>query len=793
MMANMAAGLSYAITVCLSALIAAVAVWLALRRRRSLPDRLAAENAAPQQPEAELLAMQQEKDAILNGLGDVIVEFIDTSKTITWANAAADMIGRPCLLETFIDVTDRHRVEEALQASEEQLRITLASIGDGVVATDAQRRVTQLNKVAETLTGWTSGEAKGKPVAEVLVLLNEQTRAPLPDPVEETIVTGRVAHMANHALLVARDGTERPVADSAAPIRDASGRIVGAVLVFRDVTEERLRRKEKDQLLHDLAQRVKELDCLCELGRLLHEPGVSLEGVLQRAARLLPPAFQYPDMACARICCEGHVSDAGNHPWDDGAAHLSADILVENERAGSIAVAYRAAAANADETPFLKEEQRLIDAVAERLGRVVERTRAERALREAEERLRVTFENAADGILIADAKGRRFGACNPAICRMLGYGPEEILCLGVRDIHLAEDLPHVVDQFERLIGRKITLAKEIPVKRKDGSVFYADISASVITLNGEERLVGFFRDVTQRRQAEERLRESEAKNRTLLEHLPQRIFYKDRNSVYVSCNEHYARDLKIAPEEITGKTDYDFYPPQLAEKYIGDDRQVMVSEKTVDIEEQYVQDGKEMTVHTVKTPVKDAAGNVLGVLGIFWDITDHKRYEEQLAYLATHDPLTGLPNRRMFEEVVGRAIARARRGTPSALMVLDVDCFKTVNDALGHGAGDEVLVRIVRLLREQFRAEDVVARLGGDEFTMLLEGVKMGQARGIAERVREAVAGSAFVRHRGIRLTLSVGMVEIHGSDEIQPLLSKADAAMYKAKDLGGNRVVVNT
>jgi diguanylate cyclase (GGDEF)-like protein/PAS domain S-box-containing protein len=683
------------------------------------------------------------------------------------------------------------RAEEALHTSKEQLRIALASIGDGVVATDAERRVTQLNRVAETLTGWTSDEAKGKPFAEVFVLLNELTREPLQDPVEEAIVTGRTVRMANHALLVARDGTERPVADSAAPMRDRSGRIVGAVLVFRDVTEERRRRREKDRLLRDLGERVKELECLSRLGRLLQEPGLSLEDALDGAARLLPPAFQHPDRVAARICCEAHQSDAGQHPWDANATPLSADILVRGEKVGWVGVCYPLAGAETGERLFLKEEQTLVDAVAERLGRMIELKRAERALRESEERFRGVFESAADGVLITDAEGKSFSACNPAMCRMLGYSPEEILGLGVADIHPAEDLPRVLDEFGRQVRKEIALATEIPVKRKDGSILYADICSFPITLEGKEHLVGFFRDVTQRRQAEQRLRESEAKNRTLLENLPQRMYYKDTNSVYVSCNKHHARDLKIQAEEIAGKTDYDFYPRELAEKYRRDDQWVVASGKTTEVEEKYVQDGREMTVHTVKTPIRDAAGNVLGVLGIFWDITDRKKYEERLAHLATHDPLTGLPNRRLFEEALARAMARARRGTPSALLLLDLDHFKIVNDFLGHAAGDEALVRVVNLVLEQIRAEDVLSRLGGDEFVVLLEGANLDYAQAVAERIRKAVEAFSFTSDSRVSVSLSIGLVGVGGQPDTAAVLSQADAAMYQAKQSGRNHIAV--
>ena len=132
-----------------------------------------------------------------------------------------------------------------------------------------------------------------------------------------------------------------------------------------------------------------------------------------------------------------------------------------------------------------------------------------------------------------------------------------------------------------------------------------------------------------KRQAEEALRESEKKHRTLLENLPQKIFFKDRNSVYVACNGNYARDLKIPSDEIQGRTDYDFFPRDLAEKYRSDDRRVLESGRTEELEERYLQEGQERWVHTVKIPVKDEAGVGIGVLGIFRDTTERKHLEEQ--------------------------------------------------------------------------------------------------------------------------------------------------------------------
>ncbi|MBW2653264.1 MAG: PAS domain S-box protein, partial [Deltaproteobacteria bacterium] len=129
---------------------------------------------------------------------------------------------------------------------------------------------------------------------------------------------------------------------------------------------------------------------------------------------------------------------------------------------------------------------------------------------------------------------------------------------------------------------------------------------------------------------EEVLRNRKNKYKTLIENIPQKIFYKDNESVYVSCNSNYARDLKITPDEITGKTDYDFYPTEKKKKYRADDKRIMKSGSSKTLDETYTQDGKEVVVRTVKNPVRNDKGNIVGVLGIFWDITERKRYEELL-------------------------------------------------------------------------------------------------------------------------------------------------------------------
>ena len=146
----------------------------------------------------------------------------------------------------------------------------------------------------------------------------------------------------------------------------------------------------------------------------------------------------------------------------------------------------------------------------------------------------------------------------------------------------------------------------------------------------EATLDSWTNNLLERKKVESELWRSENKYRTLVDHIPKKIFIKDINSIYISCNENYARDLKIKPDEIVGKTDYDFFPKELAGKYRADDKRIIETGATEDIEERYIQDGKETWVHTVKNPLKDENGNVIGVLGIFRDISERKSAEEML-------------------------------------------------------------------------------------------------------------------------------------------------------------------
>ncbi len=172
------------------------------------------------------------------------------------------------------------------------------------------------------------------------------------------------------------------------------------------------------------------------------------------------------------------------------------------------------------------------------------------ALEESEQTFRTVFDNAPDGMLLADSKSKKFRMGNASICRMLGYTSQEIVKLEVMDIHPAEDLPYVIDQFEKQARGEISLARNIPVKRKDGSVFYADICSSETRLSGRTYLLGIFRDVTERKEAEQALRESEEKYRNLISNIPDVTWTSDSegNTTFISSN--IEKTYGYTPQEI---------------------------------------------------------------------------------------------------------------------------------------------------------------------------------------------------------------------------------------------------
>jgi len=188
--------------------------------------------------------------------------------------------------ELEVEIAERKAAQQALHAEQERLSVTLGSIGDGVIATDTEANIVLLNGVAEELTGWTLEEAAGRPLLEVFNIINETTREPAEDPVDKALKTGVIVGLANHTALIAKDGTERSIADSCAPIRALDGAIIGAVLVFRDVTEQMRLEAERERLHRQVEDELEISNLLLRAADTLAEP-IDLNGVLESLADIV--------------------------------------------------------------------------------------------------------------------------------------------------------------------------------------------------------------------------------------------------------------------------------------------------------------------------------------------------------------------------------------------------------------------------------------------------------------------------------------------------------------------------
>lgn len=299
--------------------------------------------------------------------------------------------------------------------------------------------------------------------------------------------------------------------------------------------------------------------------------------------------------------------------------------------------------------------------------------------------------------------------------------------------------------------------------------------------------------VLERRRAEAELRASEERYREILESIEDGYYEVDLAGNFTFFNHVVSRTLGYSPEELRGMNYRQYTDPENAAKLFQAFHQVFLTGEPIKgfAWEVVCRDGRRRFVEASVSLIRDPAGCPVGFRGIVRDITDRLRREERIRFLAYHDPLTRLPNRARFTDRLDMALARARRRNHRvAVLFLDLNDFKVINDALGHRAGDACLREVARRLRGALREEDTVARFGGDEFTVLISQIQEpNDAVRVIERIFKAFERPWRYGGHEFQLTVAVGIAVFpEDGQDAETLLKNADAAMYQAKQRGRNQ-----
>jgi diguanylate cyclase (GGDEF)-like protein/PAS domain S-box-containing protein len=444
-------------------------------------------------------------------------------------------------------------------------------------------------------------------------------------------------------------------------------------------------------------------------------------------------------------------------------------------------------------------DHELMSRMAQIAGIAIERRAAEDALRNSEMKFRGLFESMMEGVYQTSRDGRILVA-NPAFVNLMGYGSaEELYQVPAKALYWC---PGDRETFVRRVESEGELRnEEYILRRKDGSMLVVTDSSRVV-LDHQGRVTGYegtLSDITERKKAETAVFQAKERAQVTLQSIGDAVITTDSegridymNPVAESLTGWENRE---AQDQLIGKvlTVVDEGTREAREspimRCLREGQTLGLAEHTVLVNRR----GQELAIQDSAAPIRDRAGNLIGAVMVFHDVSKERRLHRALHYQASHDALTGLINRREFENRLTAAVESARLAERDrhALLYLDLDQFKLVNDTCGHPAGDQLLKQITGVLQSRVRSGDTLARLGGDEFGILLQKCSLDQALRIADTLRQAIRDFRFIWQDGVlEVGVSIGIVEITGeTPTVANVMSAADVACYSAKDLGRNRV----
>ncbi len=433
-------------------------------------------------------------------------------------------------------------------------------------------------------------------------------------------------------------------------------------------------------------------------------------------------------------------------------------------------------------------------------GIAIKRQLDEEKLRSSETRYRGLFENVVDGVYITSREGDVI-TVNPALVDMLGFDSADELKKSGRTTRLYVNPIDRERVFARLEAQGFVKNFEYRLRRKDGrEIVVLENSRAIYDSDG--RIVaheGTITDITDRKIAETRVFEEKERAQVTLQSIGDGVITTDRDGCIDYINP-VAQDLTgwdtrsargkpigeimtIVNEHTRSTVDN----PVI--RCLNEGRVIALAENSVLIAKQ----GTEIPIQDSAAPIRDRIGNIIGAVMVFHDVSKETRLFRQLSYQASHDAVTGLINRREFENQLVAALESTYSNAEltHGVLYVDLDQFKVVNDTFGHAAGDELLRQISNIVQENIRSTDILARLGGDEFGVLLERCDEQRAIEVAESIRQAIEEHRFTWQGAFtNVRCSIGVVIVtHESPSVASVMSSADVACYSAKDTGRNQI----
>ena len=701
----------------------------------------------------------------------------DGSAVWVLVNAAliADQVGQgPVIKGTMTDITEQVNTQQENRRLSDIVRYS----DDAIASVSMTGMIQTWNAAAERMSGYSAAEVLGKPISIITP----------PDQADDTTEIlerlKRDCKVENMELVrVRKDGQRVTLQLSVSPITDRTGNIVGASVIARDITE---KKRSEIALRHSEEQY-----------RMLFEGNAIPMYIYDRrtfrivsANRAAIEQYGYTEQEfLSKTIVDIRPEEDAPQLLQDVAAHTSGlqnrGIWRHRRKDGSVLSV---------EIICHRLDIHGTDSILVAAHDVTEREQAEEAVRKSEEQYRMLFEGNAIPMWVYDRKTLGYLAVNEAAIKQYGYTKEEFLKMRLVDLRSDEDVPALLKEVTR---EKPTI-QNLGIwrhRRKNGTVLSVEIVSHDMVFNGiDANLVAAF-DVTERKQAEDAVRQAEEMYRGIFENAVIGIYQSDSDGRFISVNRAFANMHGYdSPEALLAAISRS--GPKLLVNPKGMVELAKVAEEQGAVHgaelEIYRKDGTRRWVRMNLRVIRDASGEVVLREGTVEDITEQKAAQERVQFLAFYDALTELPQRALLKDRLAIAIAGAhRRREKVAVLFIELDRFKTINDAFGHSFGDIMLQEIAKRLKGCMRESNTVARIGGDEFVIVLCNLKDPTDAAIAaDEVMEAMHASFTIQGRTVNVGCSIGvsLYPEHGKDG-ETLIHNADVAMYAAKDSGRGNV----